>query len=144
MTHKHPTERAARIEAELRQFTGDLDRYRHNLNRRVIYTPGVRHLAEAAEAYWLIDAIASWIGSHSFNQAVAVNERIAGFHFWTLEVAENNSAILRAFTDSDEPPFAPQAFITQRIPFTDFPLPQIAVWCGFDGEHWTLYLPSEH
>ena len=30
---------------ELRQFTGDLERYRHPLNRRVIFTPGVHHLA---------------------------------------------------------------------------------------------------
>jgi len=24
-----------------------------------------------------------------------------------------------------------------------FPLPLIGIWAGFDGEHWTLYLPSK-
>ena len=44
---------------ELGQFTGDLQRYRH-WTRALIYTPGVKHLAERAEAYWLIDLVASW------------------------------------------------------------------------------------
>jgi hypothetical protein len=39
--------------AELKQFTGDLDRYQHSLNRRVIYTPGVQILAERGREYWL-------------------------------------------------------------------------------------------
>ena len=43
---------------DLRQFTGDLERYR-TPNRSVIYTPGIAYLAEHAGAYWLIDAIAS-------------------------------------------------------------------------------------
>ncbi|XOV74846.1 MAG: DUF6876 family protein [Phycisphaerales bacterium] len=41
--------------------------------------------------------------------------------------------------DSDEQPA-----IRQDIAFTDFPLEYVDVWAGFDGEHWTLYLPSEH
>jgi hypothetical protein len=43
---------------DLRQFTGDATRYRHWMNRRVIYTPGIKHLAGQAQAYWLVDAIA--------------------------------------------------------------------------------------
>ncbi|MEL7089572.1 MAG: DUF6876 family protein [Planctomycetota bacterium] len=46
--------------ADLRRFTGDDIRYRHELNPSVIYTPGVRYLAEQGQAYWLIDAIASY------------------------------------------------------------------------------------
>jgi len=38
-------------ENDLRQFTGDLVRYRHSLNRKVIYTPGVQHVAKTAGAY---------------------------------------------------------------------------------------------
>ncbi len=37
--------------SELRKYTGDLQRYRHGFNRRVIYTPGIQFLAEEAEAY---------------------------------------------------------------------------------------------
>ncbi|MEE9311985.1 MAG: hypothetical protein V3V10_06170 [Planctomycetota bacterium] len=42
---------ASELKRELRQFTGDLERFRHRINRRVIYTPGVQHLAERTGAY---------------------------------------------------------------------------------------------
>lgn len=126
-------------EADLRQFSGDFIRYKHPLNSRVIYTPGVRHVAVEGQAYWLIDAIASWIGSKVFRQAEQRDERISWMHFWTLEVKQDQSAVLVAKADSPEKPF-----IRQEIEFTDFPLNKICIWAGFDGSVWTLYLPSEH
>lgn len=54
---------------DLRQFTGDVTRYRHWMNRRVIYTPGIKHLAGQAQAYWLVDAIASYFGSNKMIRA---------------------------------------------------------------------------
>jgi len=140
MTNETTQQKAARIKSQLQMFTGDLDRFRHSINRHVIYTPGIQYLAEEAGAYWLIDAIASWIGSHSFNQAARRDQRIGEMHFWQLEVdQEARSAVLTARADSGEP-----AFITQRIPFSDFPLAKIDVWAAYDGTNWTLYLPSEH
>jgi len=138
MSESKPT-KAAQLESELRQFYGDLDRYRHGFNRRVIYTLGVQYLAEKAEAYWLIDAIASHIGSKPFNAACQKDPRVGEMHFWCLEVSENSSAVLSARADSGVKPF-----ITQNIPFTDFPLAKIDIWAAYDGRHWTLYLPSEH
>ncbi|MEM9411296.1 MAG: DUF6876 family protein [Planctomycetota bacterium] len=139
-TEETQTEKALRLNEELRQFTGDLVRYRHLLNRSVIYTPGVRHLAEETNAYWLIDAIASWISSPKFEESVREDSRISYLHFWKLDVALNNStAVLHAEADSDVEPF-----IVQEIEFTDFPLNNISIWAGYDGTHWTLYLPSEH
>ena len=44
-----------------------------------------------------------------------------------------------AFADSGEEPF-----IHQAIEFTDFPLTEIDLYCAFDGEDWTLMLPSEY
>lgn len=126
-------------ERDLQQFSGDLERYRHPLNRQVIYTPGVHFVAEKGQAYWLIDAIASWIGSEPFNEAAANDTRINAMHFWTFEKREDEPSILYAKADSPEEPF-----ISQLIEFTDFPLPKIEIWAGFDGRHWTLYLPSEH
>src|SRR5262249_19021920 len=49
--------------ADLQHFTGDLERFRHPLARKVIYTPGVQFLAERGHAYWLIDEIALAIAS---------------------------------------------------------------------------------
>jgi len=127
------------LKLELRNFTGDFIRYRHPFNQ-VVYTPGVRHLAERAEAFWLIDAIASWIGSTTFNEAVRNSERIGEMHFWQLDTdQEDKSAMLFAVEDSGMEPF-----ISQSIPFTDFPLDKVSIWAGFDGQIWTLYLPSEH
>lgn len=124
---------------ELRQFTGDLVRYRHSINRNVIYTPGVKHVAEAGNAYWLIDAIASHIGSPAFKKAAERDYRIGSMHFWTLDRDSRFCGVLAARADGPETPF-----IAQRLEFTDFPLDVIHIWAAFDGEHWTLYLPSEH
>ena len=132
--HKQPL-----TQDELSYFTGDLERYRHPLNRNVIYTPGIQHVAERGEAYWLIDAIASWIGSEPFNEAAAKDQRISEMHFWTFKRREGEPSILFAKADSPEEPF-----ISQLIEFTDFPLQRIDIWAGFDGRHWTLYLPSEY
>ncbi|WP_430451513.1 DUF6876 family protein [Rhodopirellula europaea] len=124
---------------DLNQFSGDLVRFRHSINRRVIYTPGVRHVAEDGGAYWLIDAIASHIGSPEFNKAADRDYRIGTMHFWTLPRNGSGGAELFAKADSPE-----DAFIVQDIPFTDFPMTSIDISAAFDGEHWTLYLPSEH
>lgn len=125
--------------ADLRQFTGDLDRFRHPLARGVIYTPGVQYLAERAGAYWLIDEIALAIAGGDIAKAGRSDDRVLSLHFWKLEVREDRSAELTARADSDVPPF-----LSRRIPWTDFPLDSVDVWAGFDGHHWTLYLPSEH
>jgi hypothetical protein len=139
MSQSPPSQKAAILLAELRQFTGDLERYRHPLNRRLLYTPGVQFLAESAGAYWLIDAVASWRGTPEYRAAVAADCRVGDLHFWKLTVRENSSATLSARVDSDVEPF-----IVQGIPFTDFCLESIDLWCGFDGQHYTLYLPSEY
>ncbi|MCB0325148.1 MAG: hypothetical protein KDD69_16300 [Bdellovibrionales bacterium] len=124
--------------ADLYQFTGDDLRYQHPLKGQVIYTPGIRHLAEAGNAYWLIDAIASYFGSPEMSRAMERDPRLRHMQFWKLTIT-NGSAVLVAEADADVAPF-----ITQQIPFTDFPLPEVSIWAGFDGSHWTLYLPSEH
>jgi len=124
---------------DLAQFTGDLDRYVHPLNRQVIYTPGVQFLAERGQAFWLVDAIASYFGGRQMKRAIARDSRLASLQFWRLDVHEDRSATLTARADTDVKPF-----ITQQIPYTDFPLEYVDVWAGYDGQHWTLYLPSEH
>ena len=135
MSHEQPS----LTHADLQHFTGDLERFRHSLNRRVIYTPGIRHVAERGGAYWLLDEIALFIGTAEFYRAVAGDPRIGDLHFWRLEIGENRSARLIARADSDVEPF-----LVRDIRYTDFPLDHIDVWAGFDGRHWTLYLPGEH
>lgn len=134
-----PEDGAARLLDQLRNFTGDLQRWHHPLFRKLIYTPGVRHLAERAGAHWLLDAVASWLGSEKFVAAVRQDSRVGEIHFWRLEVTARKSAVLTAVADAGEAPF-----IEQVIAFTDFPLAEISLYVQFDGTHWTLMLPSEY
>ena len=122
----------------LRRFTGDFDRYRHPLNPTVLYTPGVKYLAEAGQAYWLVDAIASYFEGREMKAAMQSDYRIRSMQFWRLKVAAGRG-LLTAEADAGEIPF-----ITQEIPYTDFPLEMVEIWAGFNGQRWTLYLPSEH
>ncbi|QDS91415.1 hypothetical protein FF011L_01450 [Roseimaritima multifibrata] len=124
--------------ADLQQFTGDDLRYR-TLNRSVIYTPGIKYLAENAQAYWLIDAIASYFVGPEMRNAMKRDDRLQSLQFWRLEVTDEQTASLYAVADKGLKPF-----IAQAIDFTDFPFDCIDVWAGFDGTYWTLYLPSEH
>lgn len=46
------------LKEELDQFIGGAAQwYRHPLNRKALYTDGVKYLAEKAGAYWLVDDI---------------------------------------------------------------------------------------
>ncbi|EMB14858.1 DUF6876 family protein [Rhodopirellula europaea] len=124
--------------SDLAQFTGDDIRYQ-SLNPRVIYTPGVRHLAENAHAFWLIDAIASYFVGPTMRRAIASDDRLSTLQFWRLEVDDDQTACLYAVADKGIKPF-----IVQAIDYSDFPFDSIDIWAGFDGHYWTLYLPSEH
>ncbi len=137
LTDTKPT-RSSLTSADLCQFTGDLERFYHPLNRKVVYTPGVQYVTQVGQAYWLIDAIASYFGSEQMSNAMSRDYRLKSLQFWRLEVTDG-SAVLIAYADVGEEPF-----IRQEIPYTDFPLDHIEIWAGFDGNRWTLYLPSEH
>lgn len=113
-------------EADLRQFTGTENIYRHALVRHVRYTDGARHVAEAGQAYWLLDAIA----------CSQLDPKIAAepFQLWTLSVHEDQSAELRC-TDGNG-----TVIKSERIGFTDFPLKSIELYCTDN----TILLPSEY
>ena len=89
--------------------------------------------------YWLVDDIAAHLLSDGFQKAVRLNPAIEYLDFWTLAVNDDCSAWLIARADRNEPPF-----IRQKVLFTDFPLPSIDIWVGFDGQYYAIYLPSEH
>lgn len=119
---------AAVLEHELSHYTGDGDQYRH-WTGRIRFTEGVRHLAERAGAYWLIDLVAS-------HQSRKVVQACGGFQVWTLEVdLQKRSAVATCRRDAGEP-----AIVRQRIPFTDFPMAVVKLW--LDGP--VLMLPTEY
>lgn len=139
MSDQNQHQLATQLRINLKQFTGDIERYRHSFFPKLIYTPGIQYLAETAGAYWLIDVVASHLNSSVFKRAVQQDHRVLDLHFWNLTVSDDSSGLVTARVDSDE-----DAFIKQKIPFTDFPLKSIDLWVSYDGQFFTLYLPSEH
>lgn len=96
----------------------------------LVHTDGVKIMAEMCEAWWLVDAIAS------YQPKLMRHERLQQFQFWKLTLDGKGGAVLECRQDSDEP-----CDVSQLIPFTDFPLPEgIELWV----ESGILILPSEH
>jgi len=121
---------ATLIVAQLKQFTGSEQFYRHGLSRNHIYTEGVQFLAERAQAYWLLDKIAlhgsSKIGCERFQ-------------VWKLTVNPNGSATLTTEDGNDN------VLRTENLSYTDFPLQEIALWSVRNELNgYTIMLPSEY
>ena len=113
------TKKICDIQAELRQFTGTENYYKHWLGN--VYTDGVKYLAEKCQAYWLLDAIFSY-------------HRKEQFQVWTLKV-KDNKAVLEMREDTGEP-----IKVRQEIKYTDFPLEEIKLFL-IDG---VLLLTNEY
>lgn len=122
-------------QSDLDQFTGSEIWYKVAIAPRYLYTQGVKHVADAGGAYWLIDAI-----------AIAQSQprvRREEFQLWVLD------APLPAVIDDDDSMFRSGSLtcddgngnivFTQRIEYTDFPLDKVTIYF----ENNTLYLPSE-
>jgi hypothetical protein len=90
---------------ELEQFTGTEQYYRHCAG--LVYTDGVKYLAEKAKCYWLLDIVASY----------QPQLKDAGFQFWRIEVSADHSAVVTCREDSDCP-----EIVKQTIEYADFPL----------------------
>ncbi len=110
---------------QLPYFTGTERWHRHWLGG--VYTDGVAFLAEQAQAYWLIDLIESW-------QSKA-RVRKETFQKWTLKVDVGMRYGAAICDDGNG-----NQLCRQKIPYTDFPLPEITLW-RVNG---VLMLPSEY
>lgn len=112
--------------SDLAYFTGTEQLYRHGLVRHILYTDGVQHVAEAGEAYWLVDKIAC----NQLEAKIAAQE----FQLWTLTVAVDLTAVLTC-TDGNGNTIA-----EEKIGYTDFPLPEMKFYVTNN----TILLPSEY
>jgi hypothetical protein len=118
------------IERTLEQFHGTSKWYRHGTFRTLYWTEGVQYLADAAQAYWLIDAVGSW----QFEPKV----RRENFQAWTLTVHTHKQSTL-VCTDGNKKRVA-----QQKIPYTDFPLEEVTLWLSGDATEQVLMLPGEY
>lgn len=126
---------ANELTAELAQFTGSETWYRHSINPHVVYTEGARALAVKAGAYWLLDEIAL---ANLSRKLVREDPQ----QVWKLRRESGNSAVLSC--DGNDGRGGDARIFTKLIPFTDFPLESIKLYCFSDGSRHVVMLPSEY
>lgn len=124
----------------IQSFSGGSDkRYRHQFKRRVIFTEGMKEVAEKAGGFWLIDDIAI-LAAPIFAKAWEAGE--VGIGIIKLVVTNNTARMTLSLSDDKEPQ------LLQDVPYTDFPEGEWNFYLGTDqDEHGyitTMYLPSEH
>jgi hypothetical protein len=112
--------------AHLAHFTGTQRYYR--ITRRHLLTDGTKYVAEAAGAFWMMDAVASHLA-----------EIGTADWFVLVRVKVADSKAVMVYEDGNGHEHA-----RQEIPYTDFPLANFVLYCCWDGEHWVLMLPSEY
>ena len=103
----------------------------------LILTDGVVYLAENAACFWLLDIIAS------YQSRCRKDASLRDMQFWTLKRIPNTSKAVVTCDDGDG-----HVKITQKIPFTDFPLDEVKIWVelgSVDGINaaYVAMLPSE-
>ena len=111
--------------SNLCQFIGTEKYYR--ITHRHLLTDGTKYLAENAECFWLMTAIASHLPKQFHDYFAAVN------------ITVKDSAAQLTLDDGNG-----NVFAQQFIEYTDFPLSELKLYCAFDGEYWVIMMPSEY
>jgi hypothetical protein len=111
---------------QLSHFTGT-ERYYRN-SRRHLLTDGTKYLAEEAECFWMMDAVASHL-----------SEIGTADWFVLVRVTVQGARTTMVYEDGNGHEHA-----RLEIPFTDFPLAEQTLYACWDGEHWVIMLPSEY
>lgn len=112
--------------SQLAQFIGTTGYYR--ISHKHLLTDGTKYLAENAECFWMMDAIASHLSE-------------IGTSDWFVQVklTVHDSRATMIYDDGNGNEHA-----RQDIPYTDFPLDEISLNACWDGEHWVIMLISEY
>ncbi len=117
--------KATELLANLRQFTGTTNYFKHPLFSKYRYTDGVRYLAINAECYWLLE----FIFGHQSNAEI----RSTPFQVWKL-VKDGDKATITIEDGNDN------VVKTFKLSYTSFPLEEYTLWM-IDG---VLLLKSEY
>ena len=117
---------ATQLEQELRQFIGTEGYYR--LGPSSVLTDGTKYLADTAGAYWLMDAVASYLPQFNGREEFIVAKLSVSGGKADLVLDNGNGNVLD----------------TQHIEYTDFPLQAIQLYACWGGEFWVLMLTSEY
>lgn len=112
------------ILSQLKNFIGSENIYKNTLG--LLYTDGLKYIADSCGAYWLIDLV------ESYQKEVS---EMCPFQLWTIKVNPDKSAVVTLQDDSNCP-----IVVQQDIPYTDFPIKELKLYCCNN----TLLLPSEY
>jgi hypothetical protein len=114
----------------LGQFCGTCAWYKlGGIFRNWLLTDGTQYLAETYQAFWLMDAIASYFSKL----------RSHPFQVWTLKVNKENRSCVLSATDGNN-----HTLVRQEIAFTNFP-DDITLYAADNGDgYWVIMLTSEY
>ena len=111
------------LRSMLPQFSGTANYYKHSfLDTKLVLTDGCAYLRETAQCYWLFDLIAQQLPSKT-DFIVKLKQHKEGHWIFSCQCF-----------------ISTEVFYTQKIPYSDFPLPEIIIWI----ENNIALLPSEH
>lgn len=111
---------------QLSNFIGTEHYYR--INPSTVLTDGTKYLAEAAGAFWLMDAIASYLPQFTGKEEFIVAKLVKADSSAQLTLDDGNGRVI------DQ----------QHIPFSDFPMQSFQMYACWGGEFWVLMLCSEY
>ena len=95
--------------------------------RNFLLTDGAKFIAEACDAYWLVDLFASHLPAY----------KDEGFAVLYLKVKDGKA--VAQIEDGNG-----KVLAKQKIEYTDFPLDQIVLYCCPQGDQFVIMLPSEY
>lgn len=118
---------------ELNQFTGTENYFSFNpIFGKHVITDGVKYLAEKAQCYWLLDAIASYHGT-----IIKKLPNSISFQVWRLVVNKSKGKLQLVENE--------KVLIEQKIKYTDFPMDKIVLYVAQSGANqFVIMLPSEY
>lgn len=111
---------------QLAHFIGTEHYYR--LTPSALLTDGTKNLAEAAGAFWLMDAVASYLPQFTGRQDFIVARLVRTCSQAELTLDDGSGRVLER----------------QHIEYTDFPMQSIQLYACWGGDYWVLMLCSEY
>ena len=124
--------------ADLAGFIGTQEWHRASLG--LLFTDGIKFLADSCGAHWLIDLVAS------YQPRLRRDEGLREFQLWRLELNERSAVTRRGVmcsviaTCRRDTGLVP--VVKQRIPLSDFPRSLLPFKWYVEGD--VMLLPSEH